>query len=420
MGLLSRLFKRREKTQKPEYELEEWDEASYGKEDFQIDDQGQREQYVRECLEQIAEASKEVDNLQFEYNMVTSYLKDMEEVESLPDKDKARVKELAKKLDSLEKQQSGYKERAKRLSDEKYRQMERMEEEAQEGYDKLREAEDQQDLIRRDLRRLEGEKNAYLFRRSELQRLLADTRTMTVICIVEMIVCILLLLVLQYGFQMNAKFGYLAVAAIGAVAITLIFIKHGAAVKELARVENGIGRIIKLHNAAKIRYVNNTRLLEYLYLKYNVSSAGEFGKDWERYQQEKEERLSFQQTEKELDESQKELIRILRKHHVEDPMIWLHQTAALLDKKEMVEMRHNLIIRRQSLRRRMDYNKEVMAGKAQSEIRELVENHPEYAREVLGAWRSLRRSFREAVQLAVEWEREFLSPGYCGFRRESL
>ncbi len=393
MGLLSRLFKRREKTQEPEYELEELDEASYGKEDFQIDDQGQREQYVRECLEQIAEASKEVDNLQFEYNMVTSYLKDMEEVESLPDKDKARVKELAKKLDSLEKQQSGYKERAKRLSDEKYRQMERMEEEAQEGYDKLREAEDQQDLIRRDLRRLEGEKNAYLFRRSELQRLLADTRTMTVICIVAMIACILLLLVLQYGFQMNAKFGYLAVAAIGAVAITLIFIKHGDAVKELARVENGIGRIIKLHNAAKIRYVNNTRLLEYLYLKYNVSSAGEFGKDWERYQQEKEERLSFQQTEKELDESQKELIRILRKHHVEDPMIWLHQTAALLDKKEMVEMRHNLIIRRQSLRRRMDYNKEVMAGKAQSEIRELVENHPEYAREVLGAVEEFEKEF---------------------------
>lgn len=271
--------------------------------------------------------------------------------------------------------------------------MERMEEEAQEGYDKLREAEDQQDLIRRDLRRLEGEKNAYLFRRSELQRLLADTRTMTVICIVAMIVCILLLLVLQYGFQMNAKFGYLAVAAIGAVAITLIFIKHGDAVKELARVENGIGRIIKLHNAAKIRYVNNTRLLEYLYLKYNVSSAGEFGKDWERYQQEKEERLSFQQTEKELDESQKELIRILRKHHVEDPMIWLHQTAALLDKKEMVEMRHNLIIRRQSLRRRMDYNKEVMAGKAQSEIRELVENHPEYAREVLGAVEEFEKEF---------------------------
>lgn len=393
MGLLKRLFKRREEIEEPDYEIEEWDEASYVKEEFQIDDKGQREQYVRECLEQIAEASKEVDNLQFEYNMVTSYLKDMEEVESLPEGEKARVQELAKKLDALEKQQSGYKERAKRLSDEKYRRMERMEEEAQEGYEKLSEAEDKQDLIRRDLRRLEGEKNAYLYRRSELQRLLVDTRTMTIICIVAMVVCIFLLLAMQYGFHMNTKFGYLAVAAIGAAAITLIFFKHNDAVKELARVENGIGRIIKLHNAAKIRYVNNTRLLEYLYLKYNVSSAGEFGKDWERYQQEKEERLSFQQAEKELDESQKELIHILRKYRVEDPMIWLHQSAALLDKREMVEMRHNLIIRRQSLRRRMDYNKEVMAGKAQTEIKELVENHPEYAREVLGAVEAFEKEF---------------------------
>ena len=65
-------------------------------------------------------------------------------------------------------------------------------------------------------------------------------------------------------------------------------------------------------------------------------------------------------------------------------MVWLHQIEALLDKKEMVEIRHNLIIRRQSLRRRMDYNKEVIAGKAQAEIKDLVEKYPEYAKEILG------------------------------------
>ena len=94
-----------------------------------------------------------------------------------------------------------------------------------------------------------------------------------------------------------------------------------------------------------------------------------------------------------MDRHQQDLLRILRRYQIKDPMIWLHQTAALLDKKEMVEMRHNLIIRRQSLRRRMDYNKEVMAGKAQSEIRELVENHPEYAREVLGAVEEFEKEF---------------------------
>ena len=58
------------------------------------------------CLEQIAEASKELENLQFEYNMVTSYLKDMEEIEALPKEEKEILSECAKKIDALEKQQS--------------------------------------------------------------------------------------------------------------------------------------------------------------------------------------------------------------------------------------------------------------------------------------------------------------------------
>ena len=85
-------------------------------------------------------------------------------------------------------------------------------------------------------------------------------------------ICILLLMALQFGFQMNTKLGYLSAAAIGAIAITAIFVKYNDSIKELDRVENGIGRIIRLQNTVKIRYVNNTHLLDYLYMKYNVSS----------------------------------------------------------------------------------------------------------------------------------------------------
>ena len=119
-------------------------------------------------------------------------------------------------------------------------------------------------------------------------------------------------------------------------------------------------------------------------MKYNVSSAGELLKGWRQYLEEKEERKSYMQAERELDESQKDLIHELRRFQIRDPMIWLHQIPALLDRKEMVEIRHGLIIRRQSLRRRMDYNKEVIAGKAQAEIKDLAEKYPEYAKEILG------------------------------------
>jgi len=188
---------------------------------------------------------------------------------------------------------------------------------------------------------------------------------------------------MQFGFEINAKLGYLAAAALGALAITLIFVKHNNAISELSRVEKGISRLIQLQNTVKIRYVNNTNLLDYLYLKYNVSSAGELSEHWKQYITEKEEREKYKQAEKELDRYQQDLLHELRRYQVKDPMVWLHQIPALLDKKEMVEIRHNLIIRRQSLRRRMDYNKEVIAAKAQAEIKDLVEKYPRYAREIL-------------------------------------
>ncbi len=383
MGLLKKLFHWKKNKDNPTLESDEWGEVTYDRLDYKIENKDQREEYVKGCLEQIAEASKELESLQLEYNMVTASLKDIEEIEALSGEDAAELRECALKIDNLERQQTGYEERKNRMDDETFRELERMEDEFEEGYEKLTKAEDYQDLVKRDLRKLDGERQAYYYRRNELRRIIADTKSMTVVCTVAVILCILILFVLQYGFRMDTKLGYLASAAVGAIAITAIFIKHNDSIKELGQVENGISRIISLQNTVKIRYVNNTHLLEYLYFKYNVSSAAELGKNWKRYEKEKEERRNYQIAVQELGQWHKELVEILRFHKVADPMVWLHQVPALLDKKEMVEVRHSLIIRRQSLRKRMDYNKEVIAGKAQAEVKDLVDSYPEYAKEIL-------------------------------------
>lgn len=393
MGLLQKFREWKADREEPEYEIEEWNEIVYDRDELKINDKQQRAEYVRGCLEQIAEASKELENLQFEYNMVTSYLKDMEEIEALPEEERAELSECAEKLEALGRQQAGYLERKKRMTDAQYHQMERMEDEVQEGFEKLTEAEEYQELIRRDLRKLDGERQAYNYRKNELRRVIEDTRSMTVICIVAFLVCMVLLAVLQFGWKLDTTMGYLAVIATGAVALTIIFVKHNDSTTELKRVESGISRIIRLQNTVKIRYVNNTNLLEYLCVKYQVSGAEELGKTWQQYLQEKEERQAYRDAERQMDQCQRELLHVLRRYQVKDPLVWLHQTAALLDKKEMVEIRHNLIIRRQSLRRRMDYNKEVIAGKAQAEIKDLVENYPKYAKEILQIVDEYERSF---------------------------
>ena len=383
MGLLQRIFNWKRDYEEA-YEVEEWNEIVYDRDDLQVHNRKQREEYVRGCLEQIAEASREVENLQHEYQVVTSHLKDIEEIEALPENESRLLMECAKRIDTLERQQSGYKERKNLMTDEKFYQMECMEEEVQEAYEKLEKAEEYQNLIKRDLRRLDSERQAYGFRKIELRHLMKDTRSMTIVCATAVIFCLLLLLILQYAFSFDVKIGYLAAGGIGALAITAIFLKYNDAVRELSQVESGISRLIRLQNTVKIRYVNNTHLLDYLYMKYNVKSAQELGRDYKQYLEEKDERHNYKRAEIELDSTQQELLHILRRYQVKDPMIWLYQTQALLDKKEMIEIRHNLIIRRQSLRRRMDYNKEVIAGKAKAEVKDLVENYPKYAKEILG------------------------------------
>ena len=91
MGLLKKLFNWKKKVEDPVFEIEDWNEVVYDRSDLKINDAKQRKEYVKGCLEQMAEASKELETLQFEYNMVTSYLKDMEEIEALPEEEKEEL-----------------------------------------------------------------------------------------------------------------------------------------------------------------------------------------------------------------------------------------------------------------------------------------------------------------------------------------
>lgn len=381
MGFIRRLFDRFRKDYE-EYDEEGWEEEESPRE-IDFDNREQRDAYVRNCLEKMAEATKELENLTFEYNMVTSYLKDMEEIEALPPEEGEQLRDCAKRVSLLQERKTDFMGRPHRITEEKYRMVERMEDQMEEAFEKLTDAENYQELIRKDLSRLEGEKHAYLYRKNEVMRLISDTKGMAVICVVALGLCVLLLLFLQFFLDMDTQLGYLLTAGVAAVVITMIYVKHMDARRELKRVETGINKIILLQNKVKIRYVNNTNLLEYLYMKYGVSSAKELTEMLENYRIEKEEREKFRRAELDLDYNEQELLQMLKCYQIQDPAIWLHQTEAILEPKEMVEIRHNLIIRRQSLRRRMDYNKEVVAGTSQRDIKALVERYPKYAKEIM-------------------------------------
>lgn len=351
------------------------------RDDVDLHDRSQRKRYVKSCLEQMRDCEEEIRALTREYSRVTSHLTDMEEIEALPDPERETVRAAAEKIYVYEQQQSEYLERKSRMSDSEFQKVERMESEVEEGIEKLNSAEEYQDKIRQDLNRLAGERHAYQYRRHELERTAVNMRGMMIICSFAFVTCMILLLLLRVLLEMDVQIGCLLAVAATVIAVFFIYLKYTESVKELHRVEKTVNRLILLQNRVKIRYVNNTNLLDYLYVKYQVTSAGELETLWNNYQEEKEERQKFRELHADLDYCQRELLKLLRRYHVQDPDIWLHQTQALLAHGEMVEIRHGLIVRRQKLRKQMEYN-ENLAESAKAEIKSLAEEFPIYRDEI--------------------------------------
>lgn len=381
MKLFQKLFRRRTEYT-PLSEMEPEEGTLSGREGLDVTDSGQRLKYVESCLEQMKDAALEVERLQEEYRLVNSYLKDMEELEALPGYEKELVEEHAKAIFMLDGDRELLKERSSHMAESDYRRMERIEEEAEEGIRKLKEAEEYQEKIRKDMQRLEGEKHACRYRMNEAKISQINARGMTVICIIAVAACILILLLLEFLLSMDAKIGYLIMAAAAALVLTALFVKYKEADREFKVASNSLNKVIMLQNKVKIRYVNNTSLLDYLYIKYGTGSARSLEELWKKYQTEKEERIKIQQTEADLDFHSERLVRQLKNYHLFDPLIWVHQTKALLDPKEMVEVRHGLILRRQNLRKQMDYNRSTADG-AKQEIMALVKEYPRYGEEIL-------------------------------------
>ncbi len=347
-----------------------------------INDPYQREKYVRSLVEQVKDASTQLDKLSYEYNVVTAVLKDMDELDALPPSEKNRIMEIAKKILHYQKEKQEYQNKKSRLTDSQFYRMEQYEDSSPRIYEDMHKAEKYREMIKDDLSRLEGEKHAFQYRKSELKHGMSDSRGMALICMLAMGLLLGMLAIMQFVFEMKTGIGYVITIVAGAAALTIIYARFVDQGKELKRVEKGMNRIILLQNTVKIRYVNNVNLLDYLYLKYNVKSAREWKNLCDIYEEEKRARTINEMNEEELDYQQSELLKILRNYQLSDARLWLRSPLALYDHREMVEIRHEHIIRRQKLRAQMDYNRR-MAKEGEKELRAFIAEYPQYSKEAI-------------------------------------
>ena len=84
----------------------------------------------------------------------------------------------------------------------------------------------------------------------------------------------------------------------------------------------------------------------------------------------------------------KKLVNLLEEYRLYDAKVWVDQPLALVNPNEMSELKHHLLVRRQKLRARIQYNAKVVETE-RAQIDRLMALHPEYEEEIRSIVRSL-------------------------------
>ena len=97
---------------------------------------------------------------------------------------------------------------------------------------------------------------------------------------------------------------------------------------------------------------------------------------------EKERRDNYDRASKDLPKQKRLLLSYLNKLHLNDPVYWVHSPECIIDKKERVEVRHELILKRQDIRERIAKNS-ADAEQIKDELKEMIQRNPKYSVELM-------------------------------------
>lgn len=314
---------------------------------------------IEDSCEQILDSMRSLEELKLEYHAVTAYLTDIQKIDAMLPEEREEVNELARKIITLTREKANYKSRTKKISDSAYKLIASFEESLAKDLERMKENEIYQSKIEKDLKYLEGEKASLFYQKEEIKRNESTLKKIGILSSIMTFVLFAIFVIIEINLDVSTKVPFLMTVAMAFLVAAYIIIETGKNRKEIKLLQAKQNRAIYLLNKVKIKYINNTNALDYSYQKFRVKSYSELQYLWEQYKKVKEEEMRFEKNTDLLERSNSELIRMLRRYQLEDPSVWIYQAVALIDSKEMVEVRHRLNVRRQKLRESMDYNNKV-------------------------------------------------------------
>lgn len=339
--------------------------------------------FVRNNCEAIAENERQIAEAKKEYEKVTSYLTDIQHIDMAREDEYREIKDICKSILTLTQERSKYKNRNLTISDAQMRKFEPFEDELVDEIKKMYNAQAYQDAIEGDIKNLKKEKDSLYSQRKEIIAKQNALKGMTKVLAVLIISLIVLLIVIYYATKTDMTLPYLGVVALAGVSAAMLVFESSKNRRDIILVERKINKAITLLNKVKIKYINNINVLDYNCNKFGVKNAKDFEEKWNEYCKMREYEKKFRENTEMLNANNENLVIMLKELGVKDADIWISRCEAIVDSREMVEIRHELNQRRQMLRERIENNEKLKEGII-SQLDEMINAHPEIKGELLG------------------------------------
>lgn len=357
--------------------------ADTKQEKFSSVDRKDQKRLVRECCESAMENDRQIAEAKKEYEKITSHLSDIQKIDRISGSDRKEMVDICKNIVNLINERNRYKNRTLTITEAQMRRFEPYEEELVDEIKKMYSAEAYQKAIESDISNLKKEKELLYNEQREILGRQNSLKSMAKVLSVLIVSLFVLFVVIYYALETDMTLPYLGTVFLAAVSATVIFLEANKNKRDMLLNDRKVNKAVGLMNRVKIKYVNNVNMLSYNCEKYSVKNAKDFEEKWNEYCKMKEYERRFRENTEKLDFNSECLVSLLQENGIVDSEIWTRQALAIIDEREMVEIRHVLNQGRQKLRESIEYNEKVKAGTVQ-QIDELITSYPDMQDELLG------------------------------------
>lgn len=361
---LSKIFGRR----KEKYDAQDYDQSEYAKlqtesivEELNLSDEAQAKRYVIDLCEQMIAASRELEDARSEYDLVTYYLTDIQIIEELTEAERAPILDCAMHVAKLDKERNEFLKTKRKLTETQFAQMQEEEDNLPGIIRRLRDNERYMDAVKKDLTYLEGQKLQWAILRNESVQAQKNLGRAARYLLVLTATVFAMILAGAWYFQFDSALPLTIAAFVAVLAGTYVLVRYQDAAKDIRRADVNRNHAISLENHVKIKFVNIKNAVDYTCEKYHARNSQELEYVFEQYQDEAREKEKFRKTSDDLDYYSKSLVQYLTRLRMYDARVWINHANAIVDSREMVELKHNLIERRQKLRARMEYQIQIIS-----------------------------------------------------------